>query len=1104
MYKISDMFRHSVITLSLISLLLLTFIGEAHSSISPLDRDYSPSERVRDDVHVIADIGNDIFKCSAGALDNSNYYDADAKDVNGDFKAILTEFTLISGAASAIISGGFGAATAAAVLNIQALGYRDLADKIYPELRICGDDWYSYSVYNSKTNRLNSNPSDFSSEELQNIKNYYAKKTFTKGSYKKTLDDWYASQSELSKFNTIHQKYREYLYGGKEYKGLGTSCKDPRKKRAEYLDGNGNVLGGDEQLYYMRGSGGTASEFACERFLPTNDLESSQVKAYLEAYRCCNEAESKYMCFEYSGQNWFCDTTKSSCMLPNALNTYANVGTSIYGNDLEVRFKTSQQDSHLICAETSNLFIFDFKVAGGTEEYERFCESSRCGSLCGKCEGEKEVAFEELVGGNLEMTPAYDKIKNVCSYNRHCARVGEGAVRIATSTTTISPACINFIGDTRNISASQANVVSEFFGDATTSSAVGFPDILGKYNGFTAPVVQCFKETFDNIVRNAGSSTICGIDKEYPDENDKCKCGLYASKAGVPYEDLESLIIEGCVDPANDIIKSVRPTNYFKRIQEVFRSIIIGMLTIYIMIAGFKSGLGGILVFAGKDAMKNWQSVMKALFKLSLVVYFTLGDGWQNMFFEGIYKGADEVSGIIMELSAPLDSKGEVWDAKLDGCQFDSQSLALKGLSDYAAGKEYLRTWDTLDCKVARYLGYSTSGELVSGLLIALATTLFIPVVGLFIFVALMFFGIFMLTIAIFLAHLFIMSSISIVVLVYISPLVIPTILFKRTSNMFKKWLSLLTSFAIQPVIATVYVAIFVGVVDNVLMGSAYYKGPMSNRQLVCNPLAVQDSLMCLVSKQATGFVEDRETLEREVGITTEEVGYEELTQQVNVLEARYGVDVKDIRAILREGDEEYEAASVMISGVIEKLTDTDIYNYDSEAFFSDWNIFGISIGEKLDQAVISASGVSFIIMLIGSGHGIFSIVATLMQAALVMFIFFQLLLKIPSVAAKLTGGMGIKGGDIGAIKTSKKVFGWAGTTGKVLSSPVRMGRKLALGRGKPGEKDVRGKSPVTSKPKGELKDGNAPIDTIERDTGGDNTDRDTSGDAPIDSIEQQ
>lgn len=1066
MYKISNIFKHFVITTSLVSLLLFAFVNEANSSILPFDRYYPPSERIRSDVHLEGYDGG--FRCSSGVLDNNNFYDLDAQDVNGNFKAIMAE-VLAAGYAVSWYTGIFGSVASVAAttyLVVQTTNYRNLADDIYPKLRICGEGWYSYSVYNPVKNEFTDDLSTIASENKSKIPNYYGIKTTGKGSYKKSLNDWYTSEVDLSKFNLLNQKYREYLYGGKEYKSSGTSCTDPRAERANYLDDKGNKISGNEQLYYMRGSGAANSNFACERFLPVNGLDGNQIKLYSEAYECCNAVKNKYMCFEYGDKNWFCDTTKGSCVLPNVSD----------GHDLKVKLKSSPQNSRLICAETLNLFIFDFKVAGGTEKYERFCDPNRCGSTCEKdeCSSEKEVVYKKTstTSDSTILTPAYNKIKNICSFNRHCIELGVDKKEISTHSTTISPACINFIGDSRNISAAQAGVASEFFGNAITSEAVGFPDILGGYNGFTAPVVQCFKETFDNIFRNVGAITVCGIEGEYPDKNDKCKCGLYVSKEGVPFEELDSFVEEGCVNPIKDIVKPSRPTNYFKRIQETFRGIIIGIITLYIMLAGFRSGMGGILTLAGKDAMKNWQTLMKAVFKLSLVLYFTLGDAWQTTFFEGVYKAADVLSAPLVDMGRPLDSNGDVWSIKLDGCQFDSQSLEEKGLGDYAPGKEYLKIWDTLDCKVARYLGYSTTGDLVSGLLMALAISAFIPTFGIFIFVALLFFGIFILAIAILLAHLFIMSSIAVVVLVYISPIVIPTVLFKRTSNMFKKWLGLLTSFAIQPVIATVYVVVFVGVIDSVLLGSAYYKGPANNRHIVCHPLALQDSIMCLISDSveynfivASGWVN-----------ASESDSPDEITQKVNILENN-GIDVREIKATLKTDK------SIGIQMINNKIYEVRRVSHISVTpFSSSLSLLGINgVGDGLNKAISNSltAGVSLMFIPTLAPAVVWNMIFTLMKAALILYVFFQVLLKIPGVAAKLTGGMGISAVDIGVWDTGKQVFGWTETTGKVLSSPMRMYRKASKSSGaKPKVGVSRAESPVKVPQK--AKEGGSPINAIQ------------------------
>ncbi len=62
--------------------------------------------------------------------------------------------------------------------------------------------------------------------------------------------------------------------------------------------------------------------------------------------------------------------------------------------------------------------------------------------------------------------------------------------------------------------------------------------------------------------------------------------------------------------------------------------------------------------------------------------------------------------------------------------------------------------------------------------------------------------------------HIFIISSISIISLIYISPITITCVLFKKTKNIFDKWWKYLLSFALQPVILFAYLGVLIFAFD--------------------------------------------------------------------------------------------------------------------------------------------------------------------------------------------------------------------------------------------------------------------------------------------------
>jgi type IV secretion system protein VirB6 len=78
-----------------------------------------------------------------------------------------------------------------------------------------------------------------------------------------------------------------------------------------------------------------------------------------------------------------------------------------------------------------------------------------------------------------------------------------------------------------------------------------------------------------------------------------------------------------------------------------------------------------------------------------------------------------------------------------------------------------------------------------------------------------------------------------VVIFVFISPLIIPTILFEKTKNIFDSWFKELIGFGMQVAILFAYIGIVVSVMDGVLVGKATFIGD-NPRSLNCNEYCVK------------------------------------------------------------------------------------------------------------------------------------------------------------------------------------------------------------------------------------------------------------------------
>jgi type IV secretory pathway VirB6-like protein len=73
--------------------------------------------------------------------------------------------------------------------------------------------------------------------------------------------------------------------------------------------------------------------------------------------------------------------------------------------------------------------------------------------------------------------------------------------------------------------------------------------------------------------------------------------------------------------------------------------------------------------------------------------------------------------------------------------------------------------------------------------------------------------------------------------MIFVSPIIIPLCLFKRTANIFQEWLKSLISFCLQPMILFLYVAFFIMVIDKTMIGSASFSGAPPAKTISCKKI---------------------------------------------------------------------------------------------------------------------------------------------------------------------------------------------------------------------------------------------------------------------------
>ncbi|MDA0901798.1 MAG: type IV secretion system protein [Proteobacteria bacterium] len=417
--------------------------------------------------------------------------------------------------------------------------------------------------------------------------------------------------------------------------------------------------------------------------------------------------------------------------------------------------------------------------------------------------------YNHLLSGGTEY-PDYDEngvLLNHCQYLRHCVKVPDRPYFASSSLdgAYFSQACRDIKGDAQN------------------STSYEYP--LVSLRNFAAPMSQCFKETMENVFLNKAGSTKCLEENETPDEEGVCVSG-YQYKKG---------------DRVNN-------TSFFENIQTYLRSSIKIALSLVITI------MGGMILLGGK--MMEKKDILHFIVKLSIVTYFALGDAWQAKFFDGVYGISADISNLVMKVNEDKP------DYKLDGCQFpkyhhalDRNKEAYENPKDdpyfrnplYPKGLSYLRMWDTFDCKIAFTLGFGPEATVPKLFFMILAGFLSGPL-GIIFMIATMLLAFYILALTIRGLHIFILSSTAIILLIFVSPIMVTLSLFKKTEDMFKKWMKNLGGFILQPVILFAYLGIVVTVFDSVLIGDAAFIGDgLDNpKSIVCSEEVADSSVYCI------------------------------------------------------------------------------------------------------------------------------------------------------------------------------------------------------------------------------------------------------------------
>ncbi len=233
--------------------------------------------------------------------------------------------------------------------------------------------------------------------------------------------------------------------------------------------------------------------------------------------------------------------------------------------------------------------------------------------------------------------------------------------------------------------------------------------------------------------------------------------------------------------------------------QKRLKNTVTAVLVLALILFSIKAMSGGV---------QRPQEMYMLIIKFALVIYFTTGSTISHYYGE-LTRLSNGLSEIVLKASS--ESKGI--------CNY-------KAGTDYEytrAGKRvsysYLAPWDRLDCRILFYLGapldgiggkIGTGGVATLAVLLGAAPVLLVAgsVIGIIfaggqILVALVciFMAVLMMMVILWLCYVFILSLVALSVIIILSPLFIPMVLFQHTKGYFEGWVKELITYSLYPVI---------------------------------------------------------------------------------------------------------------------------------------------------------------------------------------------------------------------------------------------------------------------------------------------------------------
>ncbi len=377
----------------------------------------------------------------------------------------------------------------------------------------------------------------------------------------------------------------------------------------------------------------------------------------------------------------------------------------------------------------------------------------------------------------------------------------------------------------------------------------------GKSRSFTGVVVQCVEDTMNNLFFNkhngASESVFVKTQKKLTDML-MAMLALYVVFIGY------KLIIERKIKQEEAIWMGLRVglVMYFAAGA--------GMTNLLPGIIGSVKNASAIIMDAGAGSTTD-NAAKKAEFNSALSVYTAAMNAYSTARIRWAQAAstADKAANKVIMDDARIvqdEAKSVMERARVASLSFGYNYCDFRPF--VAAGKynvpvkaedgtnvirdmSYMHLWDSIDCRISRYLGVGVDAAAPSTpkiLLIGIGS-IFSSVYGIMIFILITAILIFLTLIIVRIVHIYIMAFMAIILLVYISPLVIPMVLFNYTKSSFEAWFRQLLGFCVQPIILFAFLAFMFAIMDSVIYSNNYEFLPVDKSALVATPKIDDNSI---------------------------------------------------------------------------------------------------------------------------------------------------------------------------------------------------------------------------------------------------------------------